>query len=107
MRTMTISAVVFLSALAPADSADNDWSQCTGADAARALPACTRVIRSAGSKEIAASAYYNRGIAYAANSEPDRAIADFNESIRLDPTDPDAFISRGSAYLAAGDHSRA
>src|SRR5436853_7568936 len=107
MRSLLLSAALFVSAVTPVLSAENDWSDCTGDDPARAVAACSRVIRSAGSKAISASAYYNRGIAYAANGEPERAIADFNEAIRLDPADPDAFISRGGAYFAVGDHPRA
>jgi tetratricopeptide (TPR) repeat protein len=37
----------------------------------------------------------------------DRAIADYNEAIRLDPKDVNAYIYRGFAYGAKGDHYRA
>jgi tetratricopeptide (TPR) repeat protein len=37
----------------------------------------------------------------------DRAIADYSEAIRLDPTDTAAFISRGVAYQAKEDYDRA
>jgi lipoprotein NlpI len=107
MRLFLLSAALIVSTVAPALSAENDWRECTGNDPARAIAACSRVMRSAGSKEVSASAHYNRGLAYAANGEPDRAIPDFNEAIRLDPADPDAFVSRGSAYFAIGEHARA
>jgi Flp pilus assembly protein TadD len=54
-----------------------------------------------------AAAYDKRGIAYANKGDLDRAIADFNEAIRLDPTDPHAYNNRGSAYENKGDHERA
>ena len=63
MRSLLLSAALFVSAVTPVLSAENDWSDCTGDDPARAVAACSRVIRSAGSKAISASAYYNRGIA--------------------------------------------
>ena len=37
----------------------------------------------------------------------DRAIADFNEAIRLDPKSSLAFINRGDTYTNKGDHDRA
>ena len=37
----------------------------------------------------------------------DRAIADFNEAIRLDPKSSLTFRNRGDAYTDKGDHDRA
>lgn len=37
----------------------------------------------------------------------DLAIADFNEAIRLNPNDGDAYYGRGCAYYEKGDHDRA
>jgi tetratricopeptide (TPR) repeat protein len=37
----------------------------------------------------------------------DRAIADFNQAIRLDQNVPFAYLFRGGAYYAKGDHDRA
>jgi tetratricopeptide (TPR) repeat protein len=37
----------------------------------------------------------------------DRAIADYNAAIRLDPKSALAFIGRGDAYTSKGDHDRA
>jgi Flp pilus assembly protein TadD len=36
-----------------------------------------------------------------------RAIADFNEAIRLDPNDASAYTARGNAYNATGEIDRA
>jgi Flp pilus assembly protein TadD len=44
-----------------------------------------------------------RGVAYARKSYFDRAIADFNEAIRLDPTDANPLYNRGQARLLKGD----
>lgn len=37
----------------------------------------------------------------------DRAIADFNEAIRIDPQSAFAYFSRGNAYSDNGDYDRA
>jgi lipoprotein NlpI len=52
-------------------------------------------------------AFSNRGNAYSDKGDTDRAIADFNEAIRLDPTSAVAFDNRGSAYHDKGDNDRA
>jgi tetratricopeptide (TPR) repeat protein len=72
--------------------------KCTGdADIAwdDQIEGCTKVISSgkyAGTER--AWAYYNRGNAYRAKGEIDRAIADYDEAIRLDPDDPDSYNQR-------------
>ena len=40
-------------------------------------------------------AYCNRGVAYANKGDYDKAIADCNEAIRLDPKDAVAYCNRG------------
>jgi len=52
-------------------------------------------------------AFVNRGAAYNERGDNDRAIADYNEAIRLDPKRAKAFIGRGSAYSDKGDNDRA
>jgi tetratricopeptide (TPR) repeat protein len=54
-----------------------------------------------------ASAFYNRGVAYSAKGDKDRAIADYSEAIRLDPGYALAFNQRGNAHSAKGDNDRA
>jgi tetratricopeptide (TPR) repeat protein len=49
----------------------------------------------------------NRGAAYAAKHDYDRAIADFDEAIRLDPKSSSAIGYRGFAYDAKQDYDRA
>jgi lipoprotein NlpI len=52
-------------------------------------------------------AFYNRGYAYTDKGDNDRAIADFNEAIRIDPKSAAAFNNRGYAYSDKGDNDRA
>jgi tetratricopeptide (TPR) repeat protein len=70
--------------------------------------ACDRVIESGKLKGNAlASAYYNRALARLEMGQYDRAIADFDESIRLDPTSAWTFLNRGNAWYGKGDLDRA
>jgi len=52
-----------------------------------------------------ATAFSNRGNAYAEKGDTDRAIADYSEAIRLNY--PNAFFNRGFAYAQKGDTDRA
>jgi tetratricopeptide (TPR) repeat protein len=54
-----------------------------------------------------AESYDKRGNEYLANREWDKAIADFNEVIRLDPERTSGYYSRGTCYDAKGDYDRA
>jgi tetratricopeptide (TPR) repeat protein len=48
-----------------------------------------------------------RGSAHHAKGDLDRAIADYDQIIALDPGDSDAHSSRATAYLSRGDFRRA
>ncbi|MEN3349644.1 MAG: hypothetical protein V7632_3279 [Bradyrhizobium sp.] len=52
-------------------------------------------------------AYGERGYAYQAKGDNDRAIADYTDGIQLDPTNKVALTARGNAYLAKADPDRA
>src|SRR5262252_658983 len=47
------------------------------------------------------AALVSRGLDYYNKNDPDRAIAEYTEAIRLDPKYVDAFHNRGNAYRAA------
>jgi tetratricopeptide (TPR) repeat protein len=51
--------------------------------------------------------YRERGIAYQAKGDNDRAIADYTDCIRLDANDKFALTARGNVYLTKGDPDRA
>jgi Flp pilus assembly protein TadD len=49
----------------------------------------------------------SRGGAYYVKRDYRRAIADFTEVIRLDPSDASAYTARGNVYNATGEIDRA
>jgi tetratricopeptide (TPR) repeat protein len=54
------------------------------------------------------SAFFNsRGIVWEEKGEHEIAIGDFNEAIRLDPTDEAAYNNRGIAWLARKEYDKA
>ena len=69
---------------------------------------CSSIIQSGReSPRNLAVAYYSRGLAYYDKGDDDRAIAEFNEAIRLDPKFAYAYSSRGLAYDHKGNLDRA
>ena len=79
------------------------------ADLERKIRGCTQVIERGKreSRENRATAYTNRGLAYYDKGEVDRAIADFDKVIALDPNNADAYSNRGNAYDEKGEFDRA
>ena len=68
------------------------------------LRACTEII---GRDGKAAWAYTNRGNAYAAKGDHDRAIADYTKAIEIRPKDGSAYLLRGRVRQDRGDYDRA
>jgi tetratricopeptide (TPR) repeat protein len=58
-------------------------------------------------KPQAMEAWYNRGTAFLAAHQYDRAIADLNEAIRLRPDSARAYCNRGLAYMEKSDYEKA
>ena len=72
------------------------------------LPYCTAAIESGQlSTGNLAITFYNRGIAYLDRLAHDRAIQDFDQAIRLNPSLGFAFNNRGLAYSRKGNDDRA
>jgi tetratricopeptide (TPR) repeat protein len=107
MQRLSYALSVLLLALqvtcSPAFADDADT--CVKAAGDERIAACTRVI-AAGQGDLS-WAYYNRGLAYRAKGDNDRAIGDFDAAIRLDPKYAVAYSNRGYAYFAKGDNDRA
>ena len=58
-------------------------------------------------KEERAIEAYNRGLDHSERSEWGKAIADYDEAIRLNPKLADAYFNRGIAYAEKGEHDKA
>ena len=86
-------------------AAADDTTRCARETGDVAVAACTRAINSdAGRRSIN---YTNRGIAYRAKGDTNRAIADYTEAMRRDPKYAKAYYNRGNAYSDKGDTDRA
>ena len=55
----------------------------------------------------AAFVYFQRGLAWYDKNDYDKAIADFSESIRLNPRDASPWVGRGAAYMYKNDLKQA
>jgi lipoprotein NlpI len=109
LSTLLVLVIALFAPAGPALAASQrDQNDCMGDDQDRSIAGCTRIIQDRGeTTRHRAHAYYFRGVAYEAKGDNDRAIADFNEAIRLDPKYAYAYNDRGIAYQAKGDNDRA
>ena len=87
-----------------------EWTACfNGPHSDERIAACTHLI--AGGKlrgDDLTQAYFRRGVSYAAfKGDFDRAIADLNEAVRLDPKHAFAISVRGAAFVYKRDFDRA
>ena len=98
----------FFSVLIPPASAD-DMATCKTSAGDDAIAACTRLISSKKlGGGVLAQAYVWRGVNYIRfKGEWDRAIADYNEALRLDPKTVGAYAGRAAANLRKGNIDRA
>lgn len=106
------AAAILLTASVIAGAQDNTWTMCDAVSPGRnvdaSIKACTAVIASRPDSIVRlALAYLNRGNGYQFKDDNDKAIADYNQSIRLNAGDARAFYSRGNAYSNKADHERA
>jgi tetratricopeptide (TPR) repeat protein len=75
---------------------------------AETIQGCDAVIRWAReTPRDAAAAFYNRGMAYRSQGKLDRAIADYDEALKLKPAFADAWNERGVAHRQKGENMRA
>jgi tetratricopeptide (TPR) repeat protein len=86
-----------------------DWCNNKGMFAVdQRIGGCTALVESKrASVQNRAAAYSNRCWAYSNKGDPDRAITDCSEAIRLDPKLANAHLDRGKAYSDKGDFDRA
>jgi len=107
---ITIAAVMVLG-LTHFAAAD-DRESCKTASGDAAIEACTRAIDSkkyngAKQKRVLSLLYTNRGVEYELKKEFERALADHDQAIKIDPKNPAAYMNRGNTYAAQGDFEHA
>src|SRR5262249_21979685 len=85
------------------------WAACEDAgNIDGVIKACTEVIEAKQDpRDRLSMAFNNRGYAYARLGEFDRAMADLNEALKLDPQNPLAFINRGFTWTTHEEHEHA
>jgi tetratricopeptide (TPR) repeat protein len=104
-----LASVTLLGAFAPAFGvSQKDLDDCLKGSGDQAIAGCTSIIND-GSESVPNrfAAYSNRGVKWVTKGDIDRAIADFNEAIRLEPKLDVAYRNRGNAWSAKGDNDRA
>lgn len=113
VAALTGAAAVAISAASPLRAADSPaWSACQGrgpaVDIDRLIAGCTAVMKSPAEPVLRrALAAYQRGVAYAGRGDSVRAIADFDQAVRLQPGFAEAIERRAAAYAIRGDDARA
>jgi len=105
-----LAAILLLAAAAAAHAQGTDAERCmtlTG-NPDLAIKHCTAAIESGkASRTALAQLHYSRGIEWFAKGDQDRAIADYDAALRIDPRYAEALFNRGYAWGAKGDADRA
>ena len=110
LRRTAFAVVICAASLTAAPARADDWDTCKDESVAAdvSITACTKLINSRRNKgNDLAIAYYNRGISYRQKGDVDRALSDYNESIRINPSYARAFNNRGNIWKDKGDLDRA
>jgi lipoprotein NlpI len=105
-----VAGALLLAAAAAAHGQADDAERClsvTG-NPDLAIKHCTAAIESGRlSGDTLAQLHYSRAIEWSAKNDHDRAIADYDAAIRINPTYSDALFNRGNAWAEKGDPDRA
>ena len=108
ITTAAVAASLWVSAFAGA-AASPDGDQCSQRqDRDASIAACTRIIDSGAEKgHNLGMAFYQRGNAYRAKGDNDRAILDYNQALSADPNNVSVYNNRAVAYFNKGDYDSA
>jgi lipoprotein NlpI len=108
LRTLLVLSALFPSAVWAQSSPDAEFCAGSAGTVSERQAACSRAIASGQlSERNVAITYNNRGNKWRDQGDPDSAIADYNEAIRLDPRFPQAYLNRGGAERGKGEYDRA
>ena len=104
MLTCLLTAIAAPASAAPRKAHDD----CNANDPDRNIAGCTIVAEDPKeSIKTRAIAYVGRGLAWHDKGDDDRAMADFSEAIRIDPSNALAYNNRALSWRAKGDPARA
>jgi len=107
---LSVLLVCVLAAIAgPAWSASREAHEdCDADDPDRNIVGCTRIIEDADEGNIMrGAAYVARGLAWQKKGDGDKALADYNDAIRVNPKDALAYNDRGMLWRERGEPDRA
>jgi tetratricopeptide (TPR) repeat protein len=111
LRRRLVAATLAAGAIVLAGSTPvsaDDFETCAKSSGDVAIAGCTRAIGSGKYKgRDLAVLYTNRGIEWHTKGQGDRAIADLDQAVRVDPKYADPFNSRGYVYFTKRDYDRA
>src|SRR5688572_12956808 len=105
-----VVGALLLAAAAGAHGQADDAERCVSitGNPDLAIKHCTQAIDSGKlSGDTLAQIHYSRAIEWTAKNDHDRAIADYDAAIRINPKFVDAFFNRGNAWGTKGDPDRA
>jgi len=110
MRRIWLGILLLCSALPllAQSGVKEDYDTCAKQSGDVAIAACNRAIQSGQlvAEDLAAT-YSNRGTEWLGKGEYDRALADYNEAIRLRPDYAEIFNNRGNVWRKKGEYDRA
>ncbi len=85
-------------------SAADVWQECTGGDLTKSVTACTEIItRGRETGDSLKVPYLARARAHAQLGAFDKAIADVDAAIRLNPKDAESYVEKASIFRLKGD----
>jgi len=94
-------ALLITPALAASTKDTADCEQMTSP--ALKISACTRILQSNPAKDAKTAAFHHRGVGFLLKQDFDRAIVEFNEALKIDPTYKRSLNSRGNAWKGKGE----
>jgi tetratricopeptide (TPR) repeat protein len=84
-----------------------DLRDCDSPDPSRRIEACTAILHRGNDKAAWGGAYNNRAGAFMAKGDYDRALADYDMAVQLNPEVAAAWLNRGTLWSRREDFDRA